>query len=151
MCVCVLRARLLSSAQHRRSLSDTWACLYGTTADTRCVFTSSPAVGSSGRSRLQQAPAAQLPDWPVCCPSWRRRCSFLFRPSVPDHTPGESFIRCSLKSSCLQTLSYRSCWGFVSTLQTIKHLQLLRRRLGFAFKAKCWDFRAEMFGFASET
>lgn len=34
----VLRLHLLSSTQRRRSLSDTSACLYGMTADTRCVY-----------------------------------------------------------------------------------------------------------------
>lgn len=40
LCICV-KSLLFPSTQHRRSPSDTSACLYGTTADTRCVSSNS--------------------------------------------------------------------------------------------------------------
>lgn len=84
--VSVLRAHLFSSPQHRPSPSDTSACLYGTTADTRCVFTA---------------------DTPRVCHQSGRRFSALIsrrwqRQRARSHAGGV-FIGCSVSSSLMSS------------------------------------------------
>lgn len=59
-CLHVLRLHLLSSTQRRRSLSDTSACLYGMTADTRCVYFLPPLDLWTLFTVARDTPAAQL-------------------------------------------------------------------------------------------